>query len=196
MIFSILFLILILILLCIKYETDKRVVSERSNSRLHKGDGWQDKRFKLGMHAKCFNEIQRSKIHDIGSRHNNGSNHLKMLKSRCHHSLKDLHVHTDGAWWKIKKYSHQKDSINYPDGCIICLKSFFVGCVSAVKKVRQTVKMKGDKNDERTIKCMVCLILFSSFFDLTWSLNLCSFAVHHIASLQGAAVTSPSIQVS
>ena len=28
---------------CIKYLTDKRVVSERSHLWLHKGAGWQDK---------------------------------------------------------------------------------------------------------------------------------------------------------
>ena len=38
-----LFLIQISILFCIKYSTDKRVVSERSNLLLHKGAEWQDK---------------------------------------------------------------------------------------------------------------------------------------------------------
>ena len=111
----------------------------------------------LGMRAECFNEIQRSNIHDIGSRYNSGSNQLKMLKCCCRHSLKDLHVHTDGAWWKMKTYYHQKDIVNYPDGCIICLKSFSVGCVSAVKKATQIVKMEGDENDKEIIKCIVCL---------------------------------------
>ena len=97
---------------------------------------------KLGMYAKCFNEIQRCMIHDIGSRHNSDSNQLNKLKSCCHHSLKDLCVHKDGAWWKMKQYSHQKDIIYCPDGCIICLKSFSVGCVSAVKKATQIVKME------------------------------------------------------
>ena len=35
---------------------------------------------KLGMYVKCFNEKQQSLIHDVGSRHNSGSNQLKMLK--------------------------------------------------------------------------------------------------------------------
>ena len=81
---------------------------------------------KLRMHAKCVNEIQQSMTHDVGSRHNSGSNELKMLKSCCHHSLKDLCVHTDGAWWKMKKYSTRKDIVNDQDGCIIFLKSFFL----------------------------------------------------------------------
>ena len=89
---------------------------------------------KLGMHSKCFDEIEKSMIHDVGSRHNNGRNQLQMLKSCCHHNLRDLCVHTDGAWWKMKKCSHQKDIENYPDVCIICLKSFSVGSVSAVIK--------------------------------------------------------------
>ena len=55
------------------------------------------------------------------------------LKSCCHHSLKDLCVHTDSAWQKKKNYSHWKDIGNYPDRCIICLKSFPVGCVSLRK---------------------------------------------------------------
>ena len=57
-----------------------------------------------------------------------------------------------------EKHSHQKDVSNYPDGCIICLKSFPVGCVSAVKKVTQIVKIEGDKNDKEIVKCMVCLL--------------------------------------
>ena len=95
-----------------------------------------------------------------------------------------------------EKIFPQKDIINYPDGCIICWKSFSVGCMSAVKKATWTVKVNGDKNNKEIIECMVYWLLFSSFFDLTWSLNLCSFAVHHIASFQDAAGTSPSIQVS
>ena len=41
----------------------------------------------------------------------------------------------------------QKDIVNYLDGCITCLKSFSIGCVSAVKKSTQIVKMERDKND-------------------------------------------------
>ena len=63
---------------------------------------------KLGMHAKCFDEIQRSTIHDIWSRHNCGRKQLKKLNNCCHHSLRDLYVHTDGAWWKMKNISTEK----------------------------------------------------------------------------------------
>ena len=107
------------------------------------------------MHAKCFDEIQQSMIIDIGSRHNSGSNHLKMLKSCFHHSLKNLHDHTQSACWKMKKFSDQKEIANYPDGCIICLNSFSFGCVSAVKKATQIVIIEGDTNDKKIIDCMV-----------------------------------------
>ena len=93
--------------------------------------------------CKCFNEIQRSVINNIGCRHNCGSNQLKMLKNCCHHSIKDLHVDTVEAWWKMKKYSQEKVIVNYPDGCIICLKSFSAGCLSGVKKATQIVKIEG-----------------------------------------------------
>ena len=80
---------------------------------------------KLAMHANCYNEIQKSMIHDIGSMHNSGSNRLERLKSCCHYSLRDLCVYTDGAWWKLKTYFHQKDIGNYQDMFIICLKVLF-----------------------------------------------------------------------
>ena len=89
---------------------------------------------KLGMHAKCFHDIQKSIILDPCIRQSTGNNGLDRLKSCCHHSLKDLCVITDGAWWKKKKYSHRKDIGNYPDGCIIHLKSVLVGHVSLRKK--------------------------------------------------------------
>ena len=57
----------------------------------------------------------------------------------------------------MKKYSYQKDIVNYLDECIIHLKSFSVE-VSAWKKATQLVKMKGDKNDNEIIECMVCLL--------------------------------------
>ena len=70
---------------------------------------------KLAIYANYFDEIQKSMVHDLGSR-NGGSNRLDRIKSRCHHSHRDLCVHTDDAWWKLKKYCHQKDVDNYPDG--------------------------------------------------------------------------------
>ena len=64
---------------------------------------------KLAMHANCFNDIWKSMIHDLGSRQNGSSNRLDRLKSYCHHSLRDLHAHTDGAWWKLEKYYQEND---------------------------------------------------------------------------------------
>ena len=55
-----------------------------------------------------LDEIQQSMIHDVRIRHNSGSKQGKMHNSCCHHSLKNLCGHTDGAWWKMKKYSHKK----------------------------------------------------------------------------------------
>ena len=49
---------------------------------------------KLGMHAKCFNEIQKSMILDPCSKHNGVNNRLDRLKSCWHHSLRDLCLHT------------------------------------------------------------------------------------------------------
>ena len=58
---------------------------------------------KLAIYVNCFNEIQKNMIHDLGSRHSgvrNGSDvsSLDKLKSCYHHSLRDMCVHTDGAW--------------------------------------------------------------------------------------------------
>ena len=105
---------------------------------------------KLWMHAKCFHDIQKSIVLDPCSRQSTGNNGLVRCKSCCHHSLKDLCLITDSACWKKKKYSHQKDIGYYPDGCIICLKSFSVGCVLPVKK----------GND-----CMVCSICCAIFIN-------------------------------
>ena len=107
---------------------------------------------KLGMHDKCFGEIQKSMIHDIGSRHNSGSNWLEMLKSCCHHSLRHLCVHTYGAWWKMKKYCCQKDIGNYPDRCIIRLKFFSNWCISAVNKSTQIMTMEEYEKEEERIE--------------------------------------------
>ena len=62
------------------------------------------------------------------------SNRLNRLKSCCHYSLRDLCVHTDGAWWKLENYFIQKNVSKYPDGYIICLTYFSVGCAPPVKK--------------------------------------------------------------
>ena len=81
---------------------------------------------KLGMHAKCFSDVQKYMIDDPESQYNGGWIQLDRLKSCCHHRLRDLCVHTDGVWWKLKKDCDQKDIGNYPDVCIICLKSFLL----------------------------------------------------------------------
>ena len=151
---------------------------------------------KLSIHANCFNEIQKSMIHHLGCRRNCGSNRLERLKSCCHHSLRDMCVHRDGAWWKLKKYCHWKYINDYPDGCLICMKSFYVCIVSPVDPSIQIMKMKGNENEKEINNCMVCSIQVFSFFDLGWSLNLCSFATYHILFFDKTGDMHPSIQVS
>ena len=78
-------------------------------------------------------------IHYFGSRHNcernrSGVTSFDRLKSYCHNSQRDLCVQTDGTWRKLKAYCGRKDISNYPDGCIIFLKSFSVEYVSSGKK--------------------------------------------------------------
>ena len=57
-----------------------------------------------------------------------------------------------------EKCRNQKKVLSYQDECIICLKSFYVVCVSAVKKTTHIVKIEGDKNDEEIMECMFCLL--------------------------------------
>ena len=92
---------------------------------------------KLAMHDNCFNEIQKSMVHDLGSRHNGGSNRLDRLKSYCYHGLRDLCVQTDGAWWR---WMYHLSKVLF---CCVC--------VSRV--------MKG--ND--SMVCSICYSLFSSY---------------------------------
>ena len=115
---------------------------------------------KLGMHAKCFNEIKKSMILDPCCRQNGVNNRFERLKSCCHHSLRDLCVYTDCAWWKLKKYCHQKDIGSYPDGCIICLKSFSMECVSAVNKSSQIVKMKVNERKKNQMHGLFNTVFF------------------------------------
>ena len=126
MIFPMLFQIQILILFASNIEQAKGWSVKEVIYSCTRGLDGRISDCKLGMHSKCFDEIQRSLIHDVGSGHSSSSNQLKKLKSCCHHSLKDMHVHTDGAWWKMTKYYHQKDIVNYPDGCIIVWSPFLL----------------------------------------------------------------------
>ena len=88
---------------------------------------------KLGMHAKCFDEIQKIMIPDPGRGQNGGSNWFDILKHCCHNSLVDLCAHTDGEWWKLQKLCHQKDVGKYSDIWLICLKQILIGCVTSKK---------------------------------------------------------------
>ena len=85
---------------------------------------------------------------------------------------------------------------NYPNGCIICLKSISVWFHSTVNKLTQIVKMEGNEAQRERNKWMVCSIQVIFNFDLSWSLNLCSLSVHHIAFFQEAEDTCPSIHIS
>ena len=85
---------------------------------------------KLGMNAKCFHDKQISIILDPCRRQPTENNGLDRLKNCCNHSVRDVYAITDGAWRKKKKYFQQIETGNFPDECIIYIKSFSVGCVS------------------------------------------------------------------
>ena len=60
-------------------------------------------------------------LNNHGSKHDRARNgrHLTILgrlKMCFHHNLRELCVHTDGAWWKLKKYCTSGDISKYPDG--------------------------------------------------------------------------------
>ena len=82
------------------------------------------------MHAKCYDELVKmnDSVKSVRNRKNKSIDNrlmMSLLKEQniCgHHSLKDLQVHTDGAWWKLKKYGLHSGIGNYPQGCIVCLK--------------------------------------------------------------------------
>ena len=95
-----------------------------------------------------------------------------------------------------KKFCHQKDIANYPDGCKICLKFFIVGCASAVDKSTKILKIKGNEGEQEKTNAWSVQYMLFSFLDLVCSLNLFSFVVHHIAFFQEADGTCPSNQVS
>ena len=104
------------------------------------------------MHANYIDDIRKNTLYNLDSKYDstrNGKNvtTLDRLKSCCHHSLRDLCVHTDGAWWKYKKYCTHEDIDNYPDGCIICLNSFSVEFYSPVNMSTQIMRMKGNEKE-------------------------------------------------
>ena len=62
------------------------------------------------MHIKCYDELRKMDIivKSVRNRQNESVNNRSMMmlmdeqKMCCHQSMKDLQVHTDGAWWKLK----------------------------------------------------------------------------------------------
>ena len=87
---------------------------------------------KLGMHAKCYDELRTidDKVKNVRNRRNeslhNGTMiiHLDEQKLGFHYSLNGLQVHIDGAWYKLKMYSLHSGIGNYPKGCIVSLEPF------------------------------------------------------------------------
>ena len=68
---------------------------------------WLDLWLHKGFSSKN-NEIRKNMLFNFGSKHDSASNGrsvttLDKLKSCCHHSLRDLFVHTDGALLEIEK---------------------------------------------------------------------------------------------
>ena len=86
----------------------------------------------LAMHVKCSDKLRKidgSVRKDINRKNESISNGTMMTlldewKKGCNHSLKDLQVHKDCAWWKLKRYSLHPDIRSYPQGCTVCLKPF------------------------------------------------------------------------
>ena len=116
---------------------------------------------KLGMHANWFNEIKKEWFMILGT----GTMVVVIdwtdSKSIAITAL-EIWVCTS-AWWKLKKYCHQKDIGNYPDEYIISLNFFSVGCVSTGKK----------GND-----CMVCSICYNLFSLYIFVILIKSFDGH------------------
>ena len=150
---------------------------------------------KFALYANYFNETQIGMIHNLGNRHNGGSNRFDWFKSCCHHSFKDLCIHTESAWWKLKKSFHQKDIGNYSGGCIICLKSFSVWCVPR-ECIHTEWKDAGNWSTKRNkqIHGLLNTVHFQFLIDVDhWIHSPFLYITLHF--FQEAGDTCPSIQV-
>ena len=66
---------------------------------------------KLAIHAKCFDELPKinDSARNVRNRRNEniGTDTIMVLQDEqrmcCHHSLKDLQVHTDGIWQNFER---------------------------------------------------------------------------------------------
>ena len=81
---------------------------------------------KLAMHANCFDQIRKNMMNNIGNNHDSTrkGRHvsiLNRLKWCCQHSMRDVYIQPNGAWWKLKKYCTLGVIFIYRDICIICL---------------------------------------------------------------------------
>ena len=133
-----------------------------------KGLDWKTFYYKLAMHPIV---MIRSKMYDLQlwwQAQWNGRcvTTLDRLKSWCHQSLRYLCIHTDGAWWNLKKYPQQKDIGNFPDRCIICLKSFFCWMCAITEEIL-TYHQENEKGKRRRIIWLHSLI----------NMDYCSFMI-------------------
>ena len=63
---------------------------------------------RLALHSKCFDELRKMDdcVRKVRNRKNESMSNGTLMtllyekKMCCHHSLKDLQVHTDSAWFK------------------------------------------------------------------------------------------------
>ena len=86
----------------------------------------------LAIHAKCYDELRKmdDSVKNVRNRRNESNNNNTMMtlldeqNTCCHHSLKHLQVHTNGAYWKFKKYSLHLGIGNYPQGVLSALDYF------------------------------------------------------------------------
>ena len=93
---------------CLEYLKDERRAVKEVNYSCKRGLDGNISDCNLAVHPNCFNEAQISMFYDIDSKSNGGSSQLERLKSCCNHSLRDLCVHNDGAWRKLKSIATKK----------------------------------------------------------------------------------------
>ena len=123
---------------------------------------WKNIWFQACNTCQLINKIRKNMTYNLGSKSDSAMNKtcvtsLNRLQS-CYHTLRDLCVHTDGSWWKLKKDCTHGDISNYPDGCMIFLNSVSVGSVSLAKRSTQITKIMGKESGNKRNGCMVCSV--------------------------------------
>ena len=129
---------------------------------------------KFIMLYSCFNQMRKNIIiYSLCNRQDCGTNGicvtaLDRLKSCCHHSLKDMCIHTVDAWKKLDKHCLQQYIGNNPRGCIICLNSCLWD-VLYLRRSQQISKMNESRVSSSTFWFWLFVSLFSCLgINLSW----------------------------